>query len=276
MGLSRFPQVFCGFLWFLSDFGHKSENLRGFSICAANYRAVEELDHRGCEAEARGDFLEQRGFGCGLCGECGGKSPLAAEDEVEGGRVCGKASRRALEFVAFELVHGCAEFAAGEQRAQFLVVIEQIAAHGEQLFGRGHVHAGCDDDFLGADVEVEAGAGGFLQSAADPPGGDVVLVGLLWRAAGLVEAGVAIDAEHGFVGRSDVLWREVCEGVVDVLDEGEHGGFEFALEDGLAWIEPCAVVVAGEAAEEFEGFGSEVSGHGSYEFSVEKLNADYH
>ena len=51
------------------------------------------------------------------------------------------------------------------------------------------------------------------------------------------------------------------EGVVDLLDEGEHGGFELALVDGLAGVEPEAVVVAGEAAEELEGFGREVAWH---------------
>ena len=50
------------------------------------------------------------------------------------------------------------------------------------------------------------------------------------------------------------------EGVVDLFDEGEHGGFELALVDGLARVEPGAVVVAGEAAEELERFGSVVSG----------------
>jgi hypothetical protein len=53
---------------------------------------------------------------------------------------------------------------------------------------------------------------------------------------------------------------EALEGVVDLLDEGQRGGLELALEDGLAWVEPGPVIVAGEAAEELERIGSEVSG----------------
>ena len=57
--------------------------------------------------------------------------------------------------------------------------MSEVAADGEELLGRGHVHAGGDDGFFGAEVEVEAGAGGFFQAGADPPGGDVGFVGAL-------------------------------------------------------------------------------------------------
>ena len=60
---------------------------------------------------------------------------------------------------------------------------------------------------------------------------------------------------------ADVVGCEGDHGVVDLRDEGEHGGLELALVDGLARGEPFAVVVAGQAAEEGEGGGSEVSGH---------------
>ena len=53
-----------------------------------------------------------------------------------------------------------------------------------------------------------------------------------------------------FCGGRTWSGREVDQGVVDGCDEGEHGGFELALVDGLARIEPVAVVVALEAAEE--------------------------
>jgi len=51
------------------------------------------------------------------------RRPLAAEDEVEGGRVGGEAARRAGEAVAFELVHGGAQLAAGEEGAQLGMVV---------------------------------------------------------------------------------------------------------------------------------------------------------
>ena len=138
---------------------------------------------------------------------------------------------------------------------------EDVAADGEKLLGRRHVHAGGDDDLFGAEVEVEAGAGGFFQAGANPPGGDVGFVGAGLGSAGDVETGVAVDAHHGFVRRADVVGREVGEGVIDLFDQGEHGDFQLALVGGFARSKPGAVVVAGEGAEEFEGFGGEV-GHG--------------
>ena len=68
------------------------------------------------------------------------------------------------------------------------------------------------------------------------------------------EADVAIDAEHDSVGGADVTGCVVGHAGGDRLDEGEHGGFDFALEDGAAGLKPLAAVVAAEAAEEAEGF----------------------
>ena len=178
------------------------------------------------------------------------------EEEIGGGRVGREAAGRAGEGGGFQFVHGGAEFLVREQGAELGVVGGDVAAEGEELLARGHVDAGGDGDIFGADVEVEAGAGGF-RGPRGPPGGDVGLV----RALVGGETRVAVDAHHGLVRRADVVGREVFEGVVDLFDEGEHGSFELALVDGLARIEPEAVVMAGERAEEFEGFGSEVGGH---------------
>ena len=66
------------------------------------------------------------------------------------------------------------------------------------------------------------------------------------------------------IGTGASIGREGGEGMVDLLDKREHGSFEFALVDGLARCEPFAVVVAREGAQEFEGFGGEVGGHGGW------------
>ncbi len=51
---------------------------------------------------------------------------------------------------------------------------------------------------------------------------------------------------------------EVEHGVGDLADDGEHGLLQFGLELRFARLEPFAVVVAGEAAQEGQGFGTEV------------------
>ena len=62
--------------------------------------------------------------------------------------------------------------------------------------------------------------------------------------------------------QTDVLGCEVLHGVVDLVDQGEHGQLQLALVDLAARLEPGAVVVPGQAAQELEGFGGEVGGHG--------------
>ncbi len=122
-----------------------------------------------------------------------------------------------------------------------------MAADGEELFALWHVDAGGDGDFGGVEGEVEASAGGFFEPVAGPPGGHAGFVGRLVGA----EADVAVDAHHGFLRWADVLGGEVEHGFVDGGEEGEHGGFEGGLVEGLARLEPFAVVIALEAAEEF-------------------------
>ncbi len=67
------------------------------------------------------------------------------------------------------------------------------------------------------------------------------------------KARVAIDAEEALGRGADVVRREVGQRGVDLLDEREHGGLELTLVDGLARLEPVAVVVAREPAQKFEG-----------------------
>ncbi len=82
------------------------------------------------------------------------------------------------------------------------------------------------------------------------------LVGLLVFA----ESYVSIDAHHDLVCGAHVLGCEGLHRSGDLVDQREHGGFQLGLVDVLALVEPLAVVVAREAAEELEGFWGEVGG----------------
>lgn len=135
--------------------------------------------------------------------------------------------------------------------AELLVVGFDVAANGEQLFALGHVDAGSDGDLFAGEVEVEAAAGGLFQSSPCPPDALMDLIGALVGA----EANVAIDAHHGFLRRLDVFGSEAEHGFVDRSDESDGRGFELALVDGLAIVEPVTGVVALEAAKKLDGLG---------------------
>lgn len=197
-----------------------------------------------------GDGAGQVGLERGFRREGGGDAPLAPADEFCGGVVGGEAFGVAGEGVGVVQGEAAAEAAVFEEGAELLVVVEEMAADGEELVFGGHVEAGGEDELCAAEVEVESGAGGFLHSGAAPPCGDVLLVG------GLVggEADIAIDAQHDAVGRADVMRGVVGHGGGDGLDEGEHGGFDFALVNGAAGLEPLAAIVTAEAAEEAQCF----------------------
>ena len=70
------------------------------------------------------------------------------------------------------------------------------------------------------------------------------------------EADVAVDAEGSLLRRANVFGGELEEGVVDLGDELLHGSLEDLLIGLLAGVEPVAVVVFGQVAEELQaGFG---------------------
>ena len=187
-------------------------------------------------------------------------APVFCAQQIVGGIAGGEAFGQPCERLGIDGRKACAfgfeQLLDG--RAIRGVVGTHPAAEGEQLFAFGHVDAGGDHDLLRADLKVEAGARGFFHAAAGPPGREVGFV----RELVFAEADVAIDAHGDLVGRADVLGREGFEGEVDLVDESEHGGFERVLEGVAARFKPVAVVVSGEAAEEFEGVWREVRGHG--------------
>lgn len=216
--------------------------------------AVEEIDEGSGEGEVGGDSAREGRVQGGFSGQGGGDAPLAPADVLCGGVVGGEAFGVAGEGIGVVEAEAAAEGAIFDEGAELLVAIEEVAADGEELVFGGHVDAGGEDHLSTAEVKVVACAGGFFHVGAAPPGGDVLLVGRLVGG----EAGIAIDAEHDAVGGTDVIRGVVHHAGVDGLDEGEHGGFDFAVVDGAAGLEPLAAIVAAEAAEEPQGFVMEV------------------
>lgn len=217
---------------------------------------VKELNDGGGCFEALDDLLEEHRAGGGFGREVRGDSPLAADEEVHGGRVGWETLGRAGELLAVELAHEGAEFFGGEEAAHLFVVQLEVSADGEKLFALGHVDAGGDDDLVGPDVEVEAPAGGLLEPGAGPPCPLMRLVGALVGG----EADVAVDAEGGLLRGLHIVGGEAQHGLVDGGDNGEGGGLDLLLVDGLSRVEPVAVVVALESAKELQGFGRVVRG----------------
>ena len=215
---------------------------------------VERVDDGRGDAEVADDGGGKRRLERFRRRERGGEAPLAALDEIKRGVIFGEAFGRAGERVAFEFFERAADRRAAQELAEFGVVIEEPVADGGELVFFRHVRAGGDDELLGRDMEVVAGAGGFAQPLVRPPGGDVAFVGALVVA----EAGVAVDAEHALFRGAHVVGSEVEHGLGDFADDGEHRLFELGFVDGLARSEPGAVVVAGEVAQEGEGCGAEV------------------
>ena len=224
-------------------------------------RLVEQVDDGGCEAEAVDDLADEGGAGGVLGGKGGADAPLPAENEIDGRVVGEEALGGAGEGLAVDGLHEPAEAGGGEVATELGVAgaagAGEVAADGEELVALGHVDAGGDGDLGGADVAVEASAGGLFEAGAGPPGGGVGLVGALVFG----EADVAVDAHEALVRGADVGGGEKEHRLVDLGEDGEHGGFELLLVDVPAGFEPGAVVVAFEAAEEFEGGFVEVGGH---------------
>lgn len=223
-------------------------------LCGRGDGLVEEVDERGGEGEVGGDGAGEGRVERGLGGEGGGDAPLSPAEVLVGGVVGGEAFGFAGEGIGVVEGESTPETAVFDEGLELLVMSEEVAADGEELFWGWHVESGGEDELGSAEVQVITCAGGFGHAGASPPCGDVLLVG------GFVggEADVAIDAEQDAVGGADVGGGVVGHGGGDGLDECEHGGFDFALEDGAAGLEPLAAVVASESPEEAERFLMEV------------------
>jgi len=215
---------------------------------------VEEGDEGGGGAEEAQDLWDQGGGQGQGGGELGGEAPLALEDEVGGG-ICGVEALGTARH--FDAVEGF-EALGAEGLADLFVVVEEHAADGEELIFFWHVGAGGDCDLLGVELEVEAGAGGFFKALASPPGGYVGLVRQLVGA----ESDVAVDAHGALGGLAEVVGGEGLEALVDGGDDFQERGLERGFVGRLVGVEPVAVVVTGQRAEELQRCGGEVRLHG--------------
>ena len=92
-----------------------------------------------------------------------------------------------------------------------------------------------------------------------PPGSYMGFIGQLVGA----EARVAIDAEQALLRGPHKAGRKVHHRVSHLADDGEHGFFELGFVYGLARCEPCAVVVAGQVAEEGDTLRAKMGGRRS-------------
>lgn len=125
-----------------------------------------------------------------------------------------------------------------------------VTADGEELFAFRHVNAGGNDELLGSHMKVEAAPGGLFESAARPPRPLVAFVGPFVRR----EANIAIDAHRDLLRRLNVVRCKAKHGFVDSVDKGMRRSLHLALVDRFSGVEPFTVVIALEAAHEFESF----------------------
>ena len=239
----------------------QSGTVGGRGVVWLEDRCVERVDQGRRYPHAAHDFFRERGFESELGWERCMYAPVFCAQKFTGSGIGGEAFGHAGEGLGINGEEVCA---FGLEKlldggAIGRVVRAHPAAEGEELLALRHVDASGKHDLLRADLQIEAAAGGLLHAAPRPPGGEVGFVGELVFA----EADVTIDAHGDLVRWADVFGCEVFEGGVDLVDESEHGCLERALVDFAAGFEPFAVVVAGEAAEELEGLGREVRGHGS-------------
>src|SRR5665213_1241027 len=187
-------------------------------------------------------------------GQRGSQSPLTAADQVHARMLGRKSLGWARQRIPFKLRECFADGRLLQQLAELGVVVQQpVADRGELIFLR-HVSPGGDDHFLGAHVEVVAGARCLFQPLMRPPCGHVGFVGHLVGA----EARVAVDTEEALLCRPHECWRKVHHRIGNFADDRQHWFLQLRFEEGLAWREPFAVVVACQVAEKGESFRAEV------------------
>ncbi len=166
---------------------------------------------------------------------------------------------RASQAQTVEFPHDALKPARFEEFSVLFVIVQQVGADGQQLFPLRHVHACGDDEFFAGQVEVKAAAGFLLQSLPGKPCRYVFFVWSLVRR----KTGVAVDAEHAFVGGSNVLGCEVHQFPIYFFNQREHGRFQFPLVNRFACVEPLALVIPRETAQELDRFRGEVRRHTS-------------
>ena len=93
-------------------------------------------------------------------------------------------------------------------------------------------------------MKIESRGGLFSQIVMRKNRGKVGLVG---RFVG-TEAGVAVDAIHGFLRIGDVIRGEIEQFGIDGFHQVDHGSLQLGFEDFLARLEPLAAVISLQGA----------------------------
>src|SRR3954468_3451545 len=86
------------------------------------------------------------------------------------------------------------------------------------------------------------------------------------------EARVAIDAIHGFTRLGDVVRGEGSEARIEGLNKLLHRSLHLLLVARFVFVEPVAIVIALQLAEEGEGGFGESGKAGRHLFNVSRLN----
>src|SRR5207342_1498910 len=119
-------------------------------------------------------------------------------------------------------------------------------------------NAGTDEAVAGLDVDVEGGRIDFAETLVIQARARVGLVGRLV----VGEARVAMDAEQRAADRAGigaVLRADRGEVRLQVRKQLEEGAAHLRVVVGLVRLEPLAIVVAGQAAQELEALVGEVA-----------------
>lgn len=133
------------------------KNFPFWGLCRGD-GCVESVHHGSGDLEMTNDCRGKIWFECFSGGQRGSQSPLPAPDQVHARVLGGESLGWAGQSIAFKFRKGLADGRFLEELPKFGVVIEQPVANGRELVLLRHVSSGGDDHFLGADVEVEAGA----------------------------------------------------------------------------------------------------------------------
>jgi len=172
--------------------------------------------------------------------------------------IAGESARGAREPAGVVPVEESADF------APIVGALDDSVADPEQRGWFGVPEARGGKTPSGLEVEIKAGGVDIFATVREAHGD----VGLVWTLIG-GESGVAVDAEQGTAGGAgigDEVGSDLVEWGSKFGDELQCGLVGTGLVFVFVRLEPLAVVVAPEAAEEAEQVGGEVPGHGSLRY----------
>ena len=181
-----------------------------------------------------------------------GRRKLASADELAvlevlgGGVILWEAARHALEPLALEPPEATPERGRLDDRAQPLAVRRHVLADRLELRGVGRVQSPAGPHPLRRDLEIEAGAAMSLHAAPREHGRNLGLQ----RRLICGKPRVPVDAERRHLRRGDQLGCERFEVLAEPFDDLHERGADDELVAILARLEPLAIVIALQRAQE--------------------------